>query len=259
MIRGRCRGEQCARVLALESRVLFEAAPPFIDPAGVLRISATEASALVRVVRISDPAQIKVQISVGLQLIETYYFARSEISSVDIVTGDSRDEVNLLGNEENDEAPLDLRTVINTGGGTDVVFCGVGTQTIDTGNGDDAVLYNGRTDVDLGPGNDEVVFIRLWDGGTIDLGSGNDFVRTDESGDVDSVPVTILGGEGDDTIDLHEFGEFNWFRFSGGPGIDTIDCELWQRRNLNLSDYPETENVINFGHGVLTGNELDNY
>jgi Ca2+-binding RTX toxin-like protein len=178
------------------------------------------------------------------------------LGGADAIFAGSGDD-QLLGGDGNDLLMGgDGDDLINAGNGDDTIDGGAGTDNIYGGSGNDVISdYFGADYIDAGEGNDSIDdrggfntilggagADRIYGSGNIDGGVGDDYIYAQYSFDnpSDMSPVTILGGDGNDTItgDIRSPGSLidggagndfiydsiaaNWLK--GGEGDDTISA-----------------------------------
>ncbi|MDD9720101.1 calcium-binding protein [Sulfitobacter sp. PR48] len=133
------------------------------------------------------------------------------------------DNATVNGGAGDDELITDSRydgNVLNGDAGNDTI-ASFGSSTANGGIGDDRLSGSGT--LNGGAGDDELIY---YSGAHADGGEGNDFIRA-ASGLSGSGPVTVNGGDGDDTIGIavteYTDPEEGALRsFSGGAGNDTF-------------------------------------
>ncbi|MBB5722843.1 Ca2+-binding RTX toxin-like protein [Loktanella ponticola] len=86
---------------------------------------------------------------------------------------------------------------IITGAGDDVIFGGVGDDSVSTGAGNDFIFGNDGADtIDAGAGNDTIYFA---EGDSVDGGAGDDIFSFIDLGETTNGVITIVGGDDDET------------------------------------------------------------
>lgn len=150
----------------------------------------------------------------------------------DVFNDEDGKKIYTEGNENNQITNIGSHCTINTDAGNDVIFNGEGTKSnyIDGGNNDDTVaVYGSNNTVKGGQGNDR---ISLYSESKAPSGSnklygetGDDFIRIDDT-KYSKLPRkshnTIVGGEGDDTIDIEKTNIPVVISYRVGDGYDVI-------------------------------------
>lgn len=176
--------------------------------------------------------------------------------------GDRVDNADSRTNDDDD--------VIDAGAGNDLVFAGLGNDTVMGGDGNDTLfglddadlLFGGAGDDSLdggtgadtlfgGAGNDT---ISVSQGDSAEGGDGDDFFRLTSLGETGTDTITIVGGEGDETVgDTLWLGEFA--RKADITFTNTDDTAGGLSGSVTMADgtlvnFSEIENIICFTPGA---------
>jgi Ca2+-binding RTX toxin-like protein len=214
---------------ALETRRLLAGATLGAD--GVLRVLSDDLKTnAITVSNSLDGLSVDVTINSTNSLGVVKTFSRSFLKSAGIsslwVTGGSKNDT-ITADDTNSAFTLAMRVdgrggsdTINTGDGNDLVYAGGGNDIVNANDGNDRVFGGlGNDDLDAGGDNDRVS--GGWGNDTIELGGGDDFARGDAGNDVidgHNGNDLIYGCGGDDILSGEKDNDTLW----GGGGTDRL-------------------------------------
>ncbi|WP_298199285.1 FG-GAP-like repeat-containing protein [Novosphingobium sp.] len=130
---------------------------------------------------------------------------------------------------------------INGGSGVDNIAGGAGSDVIRGGDGDDFIYDGQGADQLFGDAGKDTITISLLGGGALlaDGGDGNDTIYVSNGGNPDNnQQVTLLGGNGDDSISLWGFASGNVI--DAGAGNDTVTLGSTLGATVTLGDDSDT-------------------
>ncbi|UVO55318.1 cadherin domain-containing protein [Sphingomonas sp. SUN039] len=142
--------------------------------------------------------------------------------------------------------PDDIENIIYIGTGNATLVGNRFDNSITGGAGNDELIGGGGMDMLTGGGGNDRLSLTGTGGGTLDGGTGNDIL---DSGTTATALVTLIGGDGDDTLILRA-GSFA-VGIVGGTGVDTLMIE----RDLAIIP-DDVENIVytGIGNATLVGN-----
>ncbi|WP_306005141.1 Hint domain-containing protein [Aquicoccus porphyridii] len=149
--------------------------------------------------------------------------------------------------DANDAADASNDDVIEAGAGDDTVFAGLGADTVYGGDGHDRLFGGeGGDTLDGGAGNDTIEVAK---GDVADGGDGDELFLVTDLGEPGEAPITIIGGEGDetdgDTLDFQGLTHWDDVTYADpDPGVDGGLSGNAVLADGTLVKFSEIENVI---------------
>jgi hypothetical protein len=142
-----------------------------------------------------------------------------ETEALDAALGSGNDELRGYGGNG---------CVIDAGPGDDTVRCAGDSVQIDGGTGDDTLIAAAPQAGFLikgGPGNDKLFAERHVDGGEAYGDAGNDLIEINLEDTDGGSPVSLYGGDGNDTLRVKNQSSDGYpVELWGGAGLDKISC-----------------------------------
>jgi Ca2+-binding RTX toxin-like protein len=167
----------------------------------------------------------------------------------DIIQAEAGDDT-VSGGEGNDSiSGGEGNDTLSGGGGNDFIYDFAGNNTLAGGDGDDSISADGGINHLLGEGGNDSLYTTAG-GAVLNGGEGNDSLSVNTF-HLESMPVSLIGGGGDDILVNSASSNRNDL-LDAGDGDDTLILESYRTSDADIVTLGAGRDTIGFSYGPIS-------